>query len=178
MSSGSTGAAHKGMTIVDPPAILVGSTVDGHRTAESCAVDSSSLTTVDRSVGPDPSVTSDRACPVREKSTKADSRSGRRITLRLQTEHEALQQARIEQQTPEWQRSYQHRAGVEGTIAQGISAFGLRRTRYRGLDKTRLQHLLTAAAAAMNLTRLNAWLTDTPFAPTRTSHFAALRPAA
>ncbi|MEV0698227.1 IS1182 family transposase [Saccharopolyspora sp. NPDC050389] len=117
-----------------------------------------------------------RACPVREKCTKTGGHSGRRITLRLQAEHEALRQARLEQRTPEWQRSYQHRAGIEGTIAQGVSAFGLRRSRYRGLDKTRLQHLLTAAA--MNLTRLNAWLTDTPFAPTRTSHFAALRPAA
>ncbi|MEV5544297.1 transposase [Saccharopolyspora shandongensis] len=116
-----------------------------------------------------------RACPLRERCTKADSRSGRRITLRLQAEHEALQQARAEQRTPEWQRAYGHRAGVERTIAQGVSAFGLRRCRYRGLDKTRLQHLLTATA--MNLARLNAWFTDTPLAPTRTSHFTAIRPA-
>ncbi|WP_394378873.1 hypothetical protein [Saccharopolyspora spinosa] len=42
-----------------------------------------------------------------------------------------------------------------------MSAFGPHRSRYwGGLDKTRLQHLLTAAA--MNLTRLSAWLTDPP----------------
>ncbi|WP_420538139.1 transposase [Nonomuraea pusilla] len=52
----------------------------------------------------------------------------------------------------------------------------MRRSRYRGNAKTHLQHLLIAAA--MNLTRLDAWLTGTPLAPTRTSHFATLRPAA
>ena len=29
---------------------------------------------------------------------------------------------------------------------QGVRAFGLRRSRYRGTEKTRLQHLATAAA--------------------------------
>ncbi|MBP2040168.1 hypothetical protein J2Z77_006019, partial [Streptomyces avidinii] len=46
---------------------------------------------------------------------------------------------------------------------------------YRGLAKTSLQHFFTAAA--MNFARLDAWLTNTPLAPTRTSPFAALRPA-
>ena len=65
---------------------------------------------------------------------------------------------------------------VTGRTWWGIRAFDLRRSRYRGLAKTSLQHLLTAAG--MNLNRLNAWLDDTPLAATRTSHFAALRPAA
>nr|WP_214319972.1 transposase [Nonomuraea sediminis] len=60
--------------------------------------------------------------------------------------------------------------------AEAVQGFGLRRSRYRGTAKTHLQHLLIAAA--MNLTRLDAWLTGTRLAPTRTSHFAALRPAA
>ena len=38
------------------------------------------------------------------------------------------------------------RAGVEGTLSQGVRAMGLRRSRYRGLDKTRLSHVATAAA--------------------------------
>ncbi len=114
-------------------------------------------------------------CPVRELCTRSTS-SGRRLTLRHRAQHEALQHARAEQQTDQWQQRYQHRAGIEGTIAQGILAFGLRRSRYRGLAKTSLQHLLTAAG--MNLNRLNGWWEDTPLAPTRTSHFAALRPAA
>jgi transposase len=61
---------------------------------------------------------------------------------------------------------------VEGTISQGTRAFALRRTRYIGLPKTHLQHLLTAAA--MNITRLAAWLQDSPRSQTRRSHFARL----
>ncbi len=82
----------------------------------------------------------------------------------------------MRQSTDEWQRRHAHRQGIEGTVAQGVKGFGLRRSRYRGTAKTRLQHLLIVTA--MNLTRLDAWLTGTPPAPTRTSHFAALRPAA
>ncbi|MEV0742631.1 transposase [Streptomyces sp. NPDC050549] len=51
----------------------------------------------------------------------------------------------------------------------------LRRSRYRGLTKTSLQHQLTGAA--LNLARIDAHLTGTPRAHTRTSHFARLRPA-
>ena len=53
-----------------------------------------------------------------------------------------------------------------------MRAFGLRRARYRGLAKTGLQSLATAAA--INLDRLAAWLADRPLAPTRNSRFAAL----
>jgi Transposase DDE domain len=48
----------------------------------------------------------------------------------------------------------------------------MRRTRYRGLAKTHLGHVLTAAA--VNLIRLDAWWTGTPLAQTRTSRLAAL----
>ncbi|MEQ4725685.1 IS1182 family transposase [Nonomuraea sp. B19D2] len=115
-----------------------------------------------------------KPCPSRELCTRGAK--GRQITLRHRDEHEALQRARQAQSTDEWQQRYAQRAGVEGTIAQGVKGFGLRRSRYRGITKTHLQHLLIAAA--MNLTRLDAWLTGTPLAPTRISHLAALRPAA
>ncbi|HZV82254.1 MAG TPA: transposase, partial [Geobacteraceae bacterium] len=69
---------------------------------------------------------------------------------------------------------YRRRAGIEGTLSQGVRAFGLRRTRYRGLVKTHLQHLATAAA--INLDRLFAWLAERPRTTTRTSRFAALAP--
>ncbi|MGI5282050.1 transposase [Nonomuraea polychroma] len=90
-----------------------------------------------------------KACPSRDLCTRGAK--GRRITLRPREEHEALQRARQRQSTDEWQQRYAHRAGVEGTIAQGVKGFGLRRSRYRGTAKTHLQHLLIAAA--MNLTR-------------------------
>lgn len=71
---------------------------------------------------------------------------------------------------------YNKRAGIEGTLSQGIRSFGLRRSRYRGLDKTHLQQV--ASAAAMNLDRLAAWFAQRPHAKTRMSRFAALAPAA
>ncbi|MFF8903536.1 IS1182 family transposase [Streptomyces olivaceoviridis] len=117
-----------------------------------------------------------RPCKAREHCTRSNNRwdVGRRITLRPQAEYEAIQQARAREDTQEWKEQYAHRAGVEGTISQGVRAFGLRRCRYHGLAKARLQHQLTATA--MNFHRLNAWWTDTPRARTRTSHLAALRP--
>jgi hypothetical protein len=48
----------------------------------------------------------------------------------------------------------------------------LRRTRYIGLPKTRLLHLLIATA--LNVVRIAAWLAETPLAQTRTSPFVAL----
>ncbi|GKQ37116.1 IS1182 family transposase [Streptomyces sp. A012304] len=112
-------------------------------------------------------------CGLRASCTNA--KTGRNLTLRTQAEHDILRRARIEQDTDHWRRRYGHRAGVEGTISQGVQAFGLRRSRYRGLSKTRLQHHFTGAA--INLTRLDAWLTGRPLAPTRLSPFATLRPA-
>ena len=44
---------------------------------------------------------------------------------------------------------------VEGLIHQATCVTGIRRARYLGLGKTRLEHL--AAATAINLIRLYAW---------------------
>ncbi|XWT43399.1 IS1182 family transposase (plasmid) [Streptomyces noursei] len=122
------------------------------------------------------SMTACRPCKDREQCTRGGTKSdmSRRLTLRPQAEQEVIQQARAQQETQEWKEQYAHRAGVEGTISQGVRAFGLRRCRYSGLAKARLQHQLTATA--MNFHRLNAWWTDIPRALTRTSHLAALRP--
>ncbi|KIE23463.1 hypothetical protein LK08_29780 [Streptomyces sp. MUSC 125] len=65
---------------------------------------------------------------------------------------------------------------MEGTIHQAVTTAGSRRTRYAGLRKTALTHVLTATA--VNLIRLDAWWTGQPLAPTRTSHLAALDLAA
>jgi transposase len=116
-----------------------------------------------------------RPCPVREQCTRA-VRRGRTLNFRARAEHEALIQARRDQQTPAWQEKYQPRAGIEATINQATNTLGARRARYRGQPKTHLQHQLTAAA--LNLTRIDNWLTDTPIATTRTSRLAALKPAA
>jgi transposase len=110
-----------------------------------------------------------RPCPARSRCTRAASR---RLGLHPRAEHEAIAAARARQASEAGRRLYARRQGIEGTIAQGVRAFGLRRARYRGLAKTRLQNVATAAA--LNLDRLAAWLAGRPLAPTRTSRFAAL----
>jgi len=52
----------------------------------------------------------------------------------------------------------------------------LRRSRYIGLVKSRLMHLLVATA--LNCVRVAAWLAEIPRAQTRPSAFAALAAAA
>jgi transposase len=113
------------------------------------------------------------ACPTRALCTRAKT-GARNITLQSRPEHEAIQAARQRQQTAEFAAQYAPRAGIEGTLSQGIRAFGLRKARYRGLAKTRLQHVATATA--INLVRLADWLDQVPRATTRCSAFAALAP--
>jgi transposase len=114
-------------------------------------------------------------CPSRSQCTQAQ-RGGRTLGLKPREQHVALQEARAYQQTAEFKEKYGRRAGVEGSVSQGVRGFGLRRTRYIGLAKTHLQEVATAAA--MNLTRAVAWLNGTPKAQTRRAAFAALAPAA
>ncbi|MFI8281435.1 IS1182 family transposase, partial [Streptomyces sp. NPDC085929] len=117
-----------------------------------------------------------RPCPMRQACINTpNTQRPRELRLRRHDEHHALQEARAEQQTDAWKERYKVRAGVEGTMSQAVQRCGLRRSRYRGLTKTSLQHQLTGAA--LNLARIDAHLTQTPRARTRTSHFAALRPA-
>jgi transposase len=95
------------------------------------------------------------------------------MMLRPQALHEALQTACRRQEASEWKAEYAKRAGVEGTVSQGVRGFGLGRCPYVGLAKAHLQHVLTAAA--IKLSRLAAWLKEVPRAKTRVSRF--VRPA-
>jgi hypothetical protein len=114
-----------------------------------------------------------RACTSRHRCTRIRSRYvGRILALLPRREHEALAAARARDKSKKGKHLYAQRQGVEGTISQAVRAFGLRQARYRGLAKTGLQHLATAAA--LNLDRLAAWLAERPLAPTRVSRFAAL----
>ena len=110
-------------------------------------------------------------CPARSLCTRAEHRA-RHLKLQPRAEHEALRAARGRLATKEGRRRYGRRAGIEGTLSQGVRAFGLRRSRYRGLARTHLQHVATAAA--INVERLTAWFRAIPRAATRTSRFAAL----
>ncbi len=113
------------------------------------------------------------ACPSRTCCTQG-TLNPRTLGLRARAEHDVLQRLRQQQTTPEFQQRYAARAGIEGTLSQGTRTMGLRRTRYIGLAKTHLQHVITAAA--INLKRIVDWLNEVPQATTRTSAFAALAP--
>jgi transposase len=111
------------------------------------------------------------ACTARPLCTQAGHQA-RHLKLQPRAEHEALKAARERLATKEGRRRHARRAGIEGTLSQGVRAFGLRRARYRGLAKTHLQHVATAAA--INLARVGDWFRTVPRAATRTSRFAAL----
>ena len=116
------------------------------------------------------------ACPVRSQCTRSKAQP-RELTLRPQELFVALHERRKTQNSSEFRKRYGTRAGIESTHAQGIRRTGLRRTRYIGLAKTHLQHILTAIA--INLIRVDAWFNEVPFAHTRRSRFKReLRPRA
>ncbi|MFI5802269.1 hypothetical protein [Streptomyces sp. NPDC051561] len=67
-------------------------------------------------------------------------------------------------------------AGAGGTISPTFRVTGLCRTRYRYLPATRLGRVF--ATTALNLIRIDRWLTGTPLGGTRTSRLEALTLAA
>lgn len=92
-----------------------------------------------------------RLCPSRAMCTRSLTEP-RELTLRPKAEYQALQSVRQQQQTTDLKKLYDVRAGVEGTLSQGIQVIGLRQARYVGLFKVRLQHLLSAVA--LNIVRM------------------------
>ncbi len=114
-----------------------------------------------------------RECPARSLSIRSP-RAPRILTVRHQSEHETLRQARAREKEEEFRTRYALRSGIEGTHSQAVRTMGLRRTRYHGLNKTALQHVFTAAA--LNLLRLDAFLAEKKVTKTRVSCFATLAP--
>ncbi len=112
-----------------------------------------------------------QACPAKDRCTRS-SRSGRQLTLRPREVHDAVVAARAGQDSQQWKDRYKIRAGVEGTMRQTTHVTGIRRARYLGLAKTQLEHY--AAAASVNLIRLDAWWNSRPLDRTRTSHLQRL----
>lgn len=110
-------------------------------------------------------------CPSLALCTQS-KRQRRSVTIRPESQYKALQAARARATTIGYKREYARRAGIEGTLSEGVRAYGLRRARYRGLAKTHLQHLLTATA--INLKRIFNQLSGIPHATTRVSQYAKL----
>ena len=115
------------------------------------------------------------ACAARASCTPAKA-ARRSVYFHPRPEHEALNAARARMHDPAWKRRYRVRAGIEGTLSQGVRAFGMRRSRYIGLAKTGLQQACTGAA--MNVSRAVRWLAGATRAKTRVTRFAALGQAA
>lgn len=112
-------------------------------------------------------------CPSRPKCTRSARKYPRRsIAIRPEEQYEALRARRQQEKTADYAKEYSKRAGIEGTISQGVRALGLRRSRYIGLAKTHLDHVLTAAA--IDFLRVNDWLTGKLPTGTRQSHFSLL----
>lgn len=111
--------------------------------------------------------------PCAKRSLCTHAQGARKVKVRPQREHTALQAARQRQTSEDFRQRYKARAGIEGTLSQACRMFDLRRTRFCGLDKTHLHHVLMAAA--LNFKRLLAFLAKMPRATTRTSSFLALQ---
>ena len=110
-------------------------------------------------------------CPSAPQCTRSHP-ARRTITIRPRAQYEALRAGRQQEQGATFKAEYARRAGVEGTIAQGVRSCGMRRAYYVGLGKNHLQHLLTAAA--MNLIRMIRWLRGEKKATTPRSAFTRL----
>jgi transposase len=114
-----------------------------------------------------------RPCSTRTDCTRS-AQGPRTLSFKPRPQYELLQWARQREHTAEFKERYAKRAGIEGTISQGTRSFCLRRSRYVGQAKTRLQHI--PIAVAISLARFVAWIDKVPLAVTRTSPFAALAP--
>lgn len=110
-------------------------------------------------------------CPARDLCMAGKARKRRQLTLNPRELAEAQAANREQEKTRSFAADYARRAGIEGTMNQAIR-YGARRARYRGLDKTRLEHAFTAAA--LNFIRLHAYWTGTPLNRGNTTHLARL----
>jgi predicted HicB family RNase H-like nuclease len=104
------------------------------------------------------------------RSTKRYPR--RTLSIRPQPQYQALHAARQREATEGFQTTYARRAGIEGTLSRGMRNRRLRRTRYIGLARVHLGHILTAVG--LNVLRLGEWFLQTARAKTRITPFARL----
>ena len=94
-------------------------------------------------------------CPLRQPCIKADQTHR---TLAVSQHHTVLQQRRREQKTEPFQQRMKHRNAIEGTQSELVRAHGLRRARYRGLAKVKLQnYFIGAACNVKRWLRREAW---------------------
>lgn len=111
-------------------------------------------------------------CENRDQCVRSKNGKPRQLLLQAKELHEALKKTRALFTSDEGRHEYKERAGIEGTLSQGIRRGTVRRSRYIGLSKTHLQEIATATG--INLLRTINYLNQVPIAKTRVSRFARL----
>jgi len=84
-------------------------------------------------------------CPLKDQCLSKKNRLPFR-TLQVGEKHMIAQERRNLCKTPDYQLRMHRRSGIEGTHSELSRGYGIRRSRYRGLEKTDLQMQFTAAA--------------------------------
>lgn len=82
-------------------------------------------------------------CPLRGKCVAPEQKHR---TILVGEYHTPLQARRKEQRTEAFAKEMKHRNGIEGTQSELVRAHGIRRARYRGLAKVRLQNYFAGMA--------------------------------
>jgi transposase len=82
-------------------------------------------------------------CPVHKQCTRA--KSGRRMLV-VGLRHDLVQKRREEMRAENFSQSMHPRNGIEGTHSELVRGHGLRRTKYRGVNRVALSHYLMGAA--------------------------------
>ena len=94
-------------------------------------------------------------CPLRAQCLGKDQRHR---TILVGEHYSALQDRRAEQQTHAFKQRMKHRNAIEGTQSELVRGHGLRRARYRGLIKVKLQnYFIGAACNVKRWLRREAW---------------------
>jgi hypothetical protein len=94
-------------------------------------------------------------CPLRAQCLGKDQRHR---TILVGEHYSALQDRRAEQQTHAFKQRMKHRNAIEGTQSELVRGHGLRRARYRGLLKVKLQnYFIGAACNVKRWLRREAW---------------------
>jgi hypothetical protein len=94
-------------------------------------------------------------CPLRQRCLGKDQRHR---TVVVGEHHTVLQARRKEQQTEVFKKRMRHRNAIEGTQSELVRGHGMRRARYRGLAKARLQnYFIGAACNVKRWIRRKAW---------------------
>jgi hypothetical protein len=94
-------------------------------------------------------------CPQR---TRCLGKRQKHRTLVVGEHHDTIQARRKEQKSEAFQADMRHRNAIEGTVSELARGHGMRRCRYRGQAKARLQnHFIGAACNVKRWCRRRAW---------------------